>query len=360
MSSLLLPAVVSPDNLWQAWQAVRERDSAPGLDGQAVAHVASDPEPWLRKLRGEVLAGRYRPWPRRRVWVPKASGGRRPLGIATLRDRLLQRAVLQLLQPLAEPLFNGSSFAYRPGRSLRQAVRAVRQGQRHGFHLILEADVDDCFDSLDHDLLRSAVRRLVPADDLRALIGLWLRAGVVERGRLVVPERGVSQGDILSPLLCNLYLDPLDDACEAAGHRLVRYADDFIVLCRNGAALRQATACVEQTLTALRLRLEPTKTGPSSFEHGFTFLGVQFQGNRAAAVSPRLGFDAAGELRARPQPRYEDRPPGPAQDHASRVERTLNRHAAIASRGHRPPNQVAHALQEALEHRGTWDDLEWI
>ncbi|HAZ64601.1 MAG TPA: hypothetical protein DCZ72_13460, partial [Armatimonadetes bacterium] len=279
MASRLLRRVTTEDNLWAAWRQVKAAGAGPGLDGRGLEFYANEPERLLDRLQHELRAGRYEPWPLRRAWVPKRGGRWRAVGVGTVRDRVAQRAVLHLLAPRAEEIFNETSFAYRAGRGVRQAVASIDRARRDGLVEVFETDIADCFDSLDHELLRAAIRGLVPESDVRALCWAWLRAGVVTNGQLVRPRRGVAQGDLLSPLWCNLYLDPFDDSAEGRSGQLVRYADDLLYLTRTPAGAEAAQAHVTRELERLRLRLNPDKTRLTSFEEGFEYLGLEFHGS---------------------------------------------------------------------------------
>jgi len=205
--------------------------------------------------------------------MPKKAGGRRRLGIPTLRDRILQRAALQVLGPKLDRKFLSCSYGYRPRRSIFHAVTAILKYRDRGLRWVLDADIDEFFDSLDQELLWGLVQREVRDKAVLRLLALWLEVGVVDRRR----GKGVSQGMPISPLLSNLYLHEMDWQLVRRRWTLVRYADDFILLVRNEDMARRARKVVADILADLRLTLEPSKTRITNFDEGFAFLGVRFE-----------------------------------------------------------------------------------
>jgi CRISPR-associated protein Cas1 len=266
---------LSGPNLRAAFAAVAANDGCAGVDGETPDAFGADLEPRLAELRRAVLEGRYRPGPLLRLEIPKDSGGRRRLAIPTVRDRVLQTAFLNALRPLLEPTFEPCSYAYRPGRSIGQALRAVDRLRNQGYGWLLDGDIENFFDNLNHARL---CRMLAPhLRDPRslALVRGWL-AGFG-------PARGVAQGSPLSPLLANLYLDPFDEALQRGPYRPIRYSDDFVVLCRSWEEALVAHERVEALLRDLDLRLAPDKTRIASFAQGFRFLGADFDARGFAA-----------------------------------------------------------------------------
>jgi group II intron reverse transcriptase/maturase len=266
--------ILAWENLCAAWEAVADNRGAAGSDAVSVARFARNWEANLRRLQTLVAGGRYRPGGLRRVAVPKRSGGQRVLAIANVGDRVLQRAALQVLAGPCDAGFLPCSFGYRPGRSLHDAVAAILHWRDAGCTWLVDADIDECFDSLDHALLRRFVAEAAPDPRTQALIGLWLING----RRQANPPRGIAQGLPISPLLCNLYLHRLDAALTARRRRLVRYADDFVVFCRSRKQAERVYEDTGRALADLRLCYEPSKTRITSFEQGFDFLGVHFEG----------------------------------------------------------------------------------
>ena len=276
MSSPRIEDVLNDATLLAAWARVRENQGAPGVDGVTVAAFETALMGNLSLLRSEVLQGSYRPLPLLRVEIPKKGGGERPLSIPAVRDRVLQSAVAMVLTPLFEAEFEEVSFAYRRGRSVAQAAQRVVTLRDQGYRWVVDGDIRAFFDEVDHALLMAEVERLVEDEALLELIRLWLKARVQEGKRQYRLQRGIPQGSPLSPMLANLYLDHLDEVMLDENRKLVRYADDFLILCRSRAEAEQALELTEEVLHALRLEINGQKTRIVDFEQGFRFLGVQF------------------------------------------------------------------------------------
>lgn len=269
----LLTNVLDDDNLRLAWDEVAENRGVAGVDGVTVDVWRRDWPGRLMALAADVRAGRYRPAPLRERTAPKPGGrGPRLLRIPTVTDRVLQRAVLQVLHPILEPSFLPFSYGYRPGRGVADAVRAISRLRRQGFGWVLDADIDDFFNQVDHAVLRGFLDEALPDNSLLALIDGWHTVDCPPPG-----DRGIPMGSPLSPLLANVYLHPLDAAVTGRGFPMVRYADDFIVLAAWPEGRDVAYALVGEVLAGLRLRYEPDKTRLASFDQGFDFLGVHFE-----------------------------------------------------------------------------------
>jgi group II intron reverse transcriptase/maturase len=277
------------DNLAGAWEDVVDNKSSPGVDGVTLEAFARRWEANLIELRQAVRGNRYRPDPLLRFTRPKRDGSLRWLGNLTVRDKILQRAMLRVLDDHYERYFLDCSFAYRPGRSVKHAVERIVEARDFGRLWVLDADIDEFFDSLDHDLLVRFLRETIADEQVLALIKIWLKAGQSDPARAV----GTPLGAVISPLLSNVYLHYLDlmmtnampqagpfqpDA-PAADWVYVRFADDFLVLGRTEAEAELALTRVRETLAALRLKLEPTKTAITTFQEGFEYLGCTFEGS---------------------------------------------------------------------------------
>jgi len=265
-------SILAWPNLCNAWERMADNRGAPGPDQVSVRRFARHWEANLRRLQALVQAGRYRPGGLRRVAIPKRRGGQRLLSIANIGDRVLQRAALNVLDPHLDRAFLPCSFGYRSGRGLHQAVAAIVQLRNQGYRWVVDADIDECFDSLDHQQLRRFLAEQVDDPRTMALLQLWLIAG----RRHAQPPRGVAQGLPISPLFCNLYLHQLDCALAKRNRKLVRYADDFIVCCRSREHAERVYGEIDTILARLRLRFEPSKSRITSFDEGFDFLGVHF------------------------------------------------------------------------------------
>ena len=231
--------VADPANLNAAWKRVRQNGGAPGIDGISVAAFEECFRPHAEELRARLLDGSYRPGALRRVAIPKPHGGERRLGIPTVQDRLVQQALLQVLQPILDPTFHAHSYGFRPGRSAHQAVAAAQAHIREGCDWVVDLDLEAFFDHVNHDRLMSRLGQAIADKRVRWIVRRFLQAGVMEEGVRTPRREGTPQGGPLSPLLANLVLDELDRELESRGLRFVRYADDCNVYLRSErAALR--------------------------------------------------------------------------------------------------------------------------
>jgi RNA-directed DNA polymerase len=231
-----MEAVVERENLKKALAQVKRNKGAAGVDGMTVGELPGYlKEHWLM-IRAQLLDGTYKPQPVRRVEIPKASGGKRPLGIPTVLDRFIQQAVMQMLQADWDGTFSETSFGFRPGRSAHQAVERAQAYIASGHSVIVDIDLEKFFDRVNHDILMGLIAKRVTDKHILKLIRSFLTAGVLEGGLVGPTEEGTPQGGPLSPLLSNLMLDVLDKELEGRGHRFVRYADDCNVYVRSGRA----------------------------------------------------------------------------------------------------------------------------
>jgi len=226
----LLEQILSTENMRDAWRKVRANKGAAGMDNVTVADFPELHRPKWREIKRTLMEGMYMPAPVLRVEIPKPDGSKRPLGIPTVLDRLIQQAVAQILSTIFDPEFSEHSFGFRPGRSGHQAVRALKGYIGKGYRVAVDMDLSKFFDKVNHDVLMTRVARKVKDRRVLKLIGKYLRAGVVVNGRLQSTPEGVPQGGPLSPLLANIMLDDLDKELERRGHRFARYADDFTIL----------------------------------------------------------------------------------------------------------------------------------
>lgn len=292
----LWDAFIDSENLWNAWTAVRRKDSGPGLDGQTVDDFECCAPTHLTDLRRELRCGRYAPQPLRGVYIPKANGGWRKVGIPVVRDRVAQRACLNMLLPLLDRQLESCSYAYRPGRSVNDAILQIERWRDTGHDYLLDADIQDCFDSIDRELLLETLRRYVPDKRFVELIRRWCEAGTVwpqstDDLPLVAPC-GIPQGNVVSPLLCNLFLDAFDEAMLRQRFKLVRYCDDFVVLATRPERAAAAMTAARAQLAGIGLRLHPGKSRVASFDDGFRYLGTEFLGDLTLGPTPCPGIDS--------------------------------------------------------------------
>lgn len=250
----LMAKIVSRGNLMAAYSRVESNKGAPGVDGMPVAALKGYlQKEWLH-IREDLLAGRYRPHPVRKVEIPKPGGGTRMLGIPTVLDRLIQQAVHQVLNPLFDPGFSESSYGFRPGRSAHQAVRAAQKHVASGLRWVVDLDLEKFFDRVHHDTLMSLVKRKVADREVLSLIDSYLKAGILEGGVTSPRVEGTPQGGPLSPLLSNILLDELDKELEGRGHKFCRYADDANIYVATRRSGERVMASISQYLSE-RLKL---------------------------------------------------------------------------------------------------------
>jgi RNA-directed DNA polymerase len=277
----LMDKTYAPANLASAFQKVWRNGGSAGADAQTVAHFARHAEEELSRLSEQLRGGTYRPQPVRRAWIPKpGSSERRPLGIPAVRDRIVQGALRHVLEPIFETEFAGHSYGFRPGRGAKDALRRVDALLKAGHVWVVDADLKSYFDTIPHDRLLALVKTRVADGRVLALVESFLRAGVLEEAKGWRPtECGTPQGGVISPLLANLYLDPLDHQMAAAGWEMVRYADDFVILGRTEAEAQSALAAVQVWVAEAGLTLHPEKTRvvDASQRGGFDFLGYHFE-----------------------------------------------------------------------------------
>jgi RNA-directed DNA polymerase len=276
----LFDKVFAERNLWAAFQQVAANRGAAGVDHVTVQEFQRRLPESLWELSDQLRSGTYQPQAVRRTHIPKpGSTETRPLGIPTVRDRVVQAAVVNVIEPIFERDFAEHSYGFRPGRGCKDALRRVEELLRAGYVHVVDADLKAYFDSIPHDHLMTRLGTKIADGSILKLIESFLTADILEDGQQWTPEAGAPQGAVLSPLLSNIYLDPLDHQMAAAGFEMVRYADDFVVLCRTAEDARRALEVVQAWVAENGLTLHPTKTKiVDARTTGFDFLGYHFRG----------------------------------------------------------------------------------
>lgn len=274
--STLLQAALTRENLKRALNRVRANKGAAGVDGLDVDQTIRYLVTAWPGIREQLLSGTYRPSPVRRVMIPKPDGSQRELGIPTVTDRLIQQALLQVLQPLLDPTFSAHSYGFRPGRNALQAVLAAQSYVQSGRHIVVDVDLEKFFDRVNHDILIDRLqKRIVDAGVIR-LIRAYLNSGIMAGGLIQQREQGTPQGGPLSPLLANVLLDEVDRELERRCHCFVRYADDCNVYVRSHQAGRRVMVLLRRLYAKLRLKVNETKSAVSSVFARRKFLGYDF------------------------------------------------------------------------------------
>ena len=289
--------VCRDDVLHEAWKRVRRNKGAAGVDRMTISHIEQyGVRRFLQEL-GEVLrAGEYGAQVVRRAYIPKADGAKRPLGIPTVQDRVVQMAAKLVLEPIYEADFASTSYGFRPRRSAQQALERIRQLSREGAEHVLDADIENYFGSIEHGKLQTLVRQRVSDRRMLKVIRQWLQAGVMEDGVVSHPVAGTPQGGVISPLLSNIYLHVLDRVWARHGAHLgelVRYADDFVVMCRTAQGCEEAQGRIEHVLGKLGLKLHPQKTRRVALMEGlegFDFLGCHLRKRMSGRLWQQKGL----------------------------------------------------------------------
>ncbi len=290
----LIDKVYRHSTLQAAWEQVKANKGAAGIDRQSIEAFASNELAYLNELAKDLEQGTYRPQAVRRVEIPKAGGKTRPLGIPTVKDRIVQTAVKRVIEPIFEKEFLPMNYGFRPGRGCKDALREVNEHLKAGYTHVVDADLKGYFDSIPHELLKTRIEERISDGRLLKLLGSWLEQDIVKGLERWTPTAGTPQGAVISPLLANLFLHPLDEKMSKLGYKMVRYADDFVILCESAPQAQQGLGEVKTWVQENGLTLNPDKThtGDCLMEgQGFEFLGYRFEaGKRWVKEKSLRGF----------------------------------------------------------------------
>jgi RNA-directed DNA polymerase len=279
----LIDKVYRLSTLQTAWQQVKANQGAAGIDRQSIEAFAANEHVYLSELAKALEQDKYQPQAVRRVQIPKAGGKTRPLGIPTVKDRIVQTAVKRVIEPIFEKVFVPMSYGFRPGKGCKEALRAVDGYLKQGYTHVVDADLQGYFDSIPHEPLLARIQEHISDGRLLELLSGWLSQGIVKGLQSWTPTAGTPQGAVISPLLANLYLHPLDEKMTRLGYKIVRYADDFVILCQSAPQAHKALEEVRVWVAENALSLNPDKThvGDCLIQgQGFEFLGYRFEAGR--------------------------------------------------------------------------------
>ena len=279
----LIDKVYKPETLANAWEKVKAKKGAGGIDNMTIKIFQANKGRYLQELEQQLKLGSYQPDAVKRVYIPKGDGKKRPLGIPTVKDRIVQMAIKMVIEPIFEKEFVSDSYGFRPGKGQKDALRTVDQLIKEGYCWVVDADLKSYFDTIPHENLMKDVEERISDGRILKLIKLFLNQEIMDEMKSWIPITGTPQGAVLSPLLANVYLHPLDCLMRGLNYKMVRYADDFVILCSSEQEAEQALARVRQWTDDRGLCLHPEKThvGNCMKEgEGFEFLGYRFEAGR--------------------------------------------------------------------------------
>jgi len=278
----LIDKVYREESLWAAWKQVEARKGGGGVDGMSIAMFRNRADKRLARLSEQLREKRYEPRAIKRVWIPKGGGKLRGLGVPVIIDRVVQTSLRNAIEPIFERKFADCSYGFRPGRGCKDALRKVAEGLARGRTWVVDVDIEQYFDSIDKKRLMAEVATEIADGSVLDLIEQFLEQDVIDDMKRWRPERGTPQGAVISPLLANIYLHPVDVAITSEGYELVRYADDMVILCETREQAQAALGALDARLTEMGLRLHPVKTRvvDATQRPGFDFLGYRFIGDR--------------------------------------------------------------------------------
>lgn len=276
----LIDKVYKEDTLLKSWEMVRKNQGAAGLDKVTIEKFGTKVDKYLQEIKLEIQQGTFEPDPIRRTYIPKGDGKTRPLGIPTVKDRVVQAAIKQIIEPIFEKEFAKTSFGFRPNKGCKDALRMVQANLDQGYTWVIDADLKSYFDTIPHDKLMERVKEKIADGELITIIEKFLKAKIMENLKGWTPSCGVPQGGVLSPLLANIYLHPLDKMMEENGIKMIRYADDFVIMCKNQQDAQMAYEMMREWIEDNGLELHPEKThiiDAKQPDVGFEFLGYRFE-----------------------------------------------------------------------------------
>lgn len=264
---------ITENLMLKAFKAVKKNRGAAGIDKVSIAMYESNLEANLLSLMKEIKKGIYHPKPLRRVYIPKGNGKTRPLGIPTVKCRIAQEVLRRLINPVFDHRFHDNSFGFRQGRNCHQAVERLLQHAGQGYRFVVDVDIKGFFDNIPHKLIMESIAAKIADGNILDTIERLLNSGVMEEGKLYPTHKGTPQGGVISPLLANAVLDHLDWFLERSNSHFVRYADDFVVMCKTRSEAEKALEEIQSFLNGMGLETSPEKTKVSHFSEGFDFLG---------------------------------------------------------------------------------------
>jgi RNA-directed DNA polymerase len=268
---------ITEELMLKAYKAVKKNRGAAGIDKMTISMYEKNLSENLLSLMRELKRGLYQPTPLRRVYIPKGDGKTRPLGIPTVKCRVAQEVIRRLINSTFERRFHDNSFGFRMGRNCHQAVERLLQYAEQGNRYVVDVDIKGFFDNIPHDLIMNSVAARIADGNILNLIEKLLNSGVMEEGKIKPTTKGTPQGGVISPLLANITLDHLDWFLEEHGFNFVRYADDFVILCKTESEAKKALELVQNFLDGMKLEISPEKTKISHFSKGFDFLGFSIK-----------------------------------------------------------------------------------
>lgn len=273
----LINKVIADENLWNAYKKVKSNKGAPGIDGITVHQLKSHMEEYYQPLKQKLMDGTYQPQPVKRVAIPKPDGSKRYLGIPCVLDRVVQQAILQVIEPIIDPYFSEKSFGFRKGRNAHQAIKLAEQYYQEGFRTVVDCDLKSYFDTIHHQRVRAYLEEFISDKIVLKLIWKFLRSGILDKDIYIETKEGAPQGGPLSPILANVYLNKLDRELEKRGHHFIRYADDFVIYVKSKRAgervMDSVKSFIEKDLGLIINQKKSKVCGATSA----TFLGFNIQ-----------------------------------------------------------------------------------